>query len=257
MARSSPKPTATAPLATLAGGSTKQEWGNPGRFDLLGEHCRSARLYRCRCRQPDPLGGGGYDRGRSPRAGRRRRPGPSPRPGPPRPGHDRGSGGHRRPGGPGGRLRRAAGRGAGHPRHPGRRQCRQVRRAHHEERHRLRHDQAVPRILRGPRGHHRGHVPAAPPIRHPGADDIAACHRWRKPRRAWPACSPPICSPWRLEVVSADALPPTLRSARPSSRPGAARPHRPQRRARPRGPVPCCWPGLPGTGPRSTGRYER
>ena len=63
--------------------------------------------------------------------------------------------------------------------------------------------------------------------------------------------------PLALEVVSADALPADFASSTaklPGGR-GAVAPATAGALAA--GPGPCCWPGSAGTGPRSTGRYER
>ncbi len=153
----------------IAGGSTKQEWGHPGRFDML---LSTTGLHGCTDVDADNLtlsaaAGTTVAEARAQAEAVNRIL-------PLDPGHPgratiRRSGGHGRSRGPSGRLRRAEGRGAGHPRHPGRRQRRQVRRADHEERHRIRHDQVVRRVLRDPGGDHGGHVPAPPPLRHPSA----------------------------------------------------------------------------------------
>ena len=208
----------------VAGGLDQTGLGHsPGRFDLLLEHGRPVRLLRRRPRQPDPLGGRRHDRGRGPRPGRSRGPDPAARPGPSRPGDHRRRGGHRRSGSPGGRLRRAAGRGARHPRHPGRRQRRQVRRADHEERHRLRHDQAVRRVVRDPGGDHRGHVPAPPALRHAGAGRSCRCPSLEEAKASVARVLTSYLQPLALEVVSADALPPDFASSAAKLPAGRAR----------------------------------
>ena len=103
----------------------------------------------------------------------------------------------------------------------------QVRRPHHEERHRLRHDQAVRGLVRSPGGDHRGDLPAAAPLRHAGAGDPAAARSLEEAKASVARVLASYLQPLALEVVSADALPADFASSAaklPGGRPVTARP---------------------------------
>ena len=86
--------------------------------------------------------------------------------------------------------------------HARRRHAGGFRRAHHEERGRLRHDEAVRRLVRGARSDHRGHLPPSSPTRQPRRCWSSRWRRSLRGRRSAAQIMDSCLQPLVLEVLS-------------------------------------------------------